>query len=581
MISTAAYQRRAAEIIFHELARQKTSHVFLSPGSRSTPLVLAAAANDSFQMHVCIDERGAAFAALGYARATARPALLLCTSGTAAANYLPAIVEAHLDLIPIILLTADRPANVRGSGSNQTIDQLSCFAAYLRMQIDLPVPSAEDNCLQLAKTVSQLVELATDQSLSGPVQVNCQFDEPLHDHSPEAPMPDELIDWRSRQSPTERHAQTARRSSTEVKQAASEAIASAKQGLTIIGQLDSIAQQHDAAEFANRIGWPVIADICSGLSLKGGLRNRIDFSDLRVGPGAAGIADPDVVMHLGRQIVSKRIITWLSVVKPVVVQATGTSRRFDPVGLVTYQLAEPLGAIQASLRLPDNERAARAVSELVETENRVIEDCISAQLRESRQLTEIAAARTLVNCLPEQSALFLASSMPIRLVNSFAARRMADIRVFSNRGASGIDGTIASAIGTAVGSGRATTLLIGDLAMLHDLNSLSLARMLELPLVIVVFNNNGGGIFSHLPIASHADTFEDYFATPQHLSFRSAADLFGLRYVQVESTFLLQEQYAIAIRKRGITIIELTLDRTIDFAMHQNIRSAVTAELKR
>lgn len=578
MTTPAQRQQLAASLILAEAARHGVRTFFLSPGSRSTPLALAAAEHDEIELHVAIDERGAAFAALGAARASGRPSGLICTSGTAVVNYLPAVVEAAADLVPLLLLTADRPAELRGTGANQTIDQLSCFSPFLKFQADLACFTEQLSAADLLETVDLAMANACHLLSRGPVQLNCQFAEPLIDTECSLPIPESLSPWKDSRKPY----RTIPLPLPDVPQGTIDEcrrlLGACSRGLIVIGALATLSDQLASTDLANALGWPVIADVTSGLTLRAGLQHRIDFAELRLRKLLVGPLAPDLILHLGRELVSKELIRLIGSGAIPVINASGSLRPYDPSRAVTHHLPVPIEKL-AALFAGATEQGApgdnpeRAVCEQIDQQ-------IGARSSASERLTEIAAMRTIVSQLPEQSAVVVASSLPIRLLNTFCRAELSDIRVFANRGASGIDGTIATAVGVAIGSARPVSLLIGDLAFLHDLNSLLLCRSVQSPLVIVVLNNNGGGIFGHLPIASQSDQFESLFLTPHHLTFRSAADFFLLRYLEVSSLHLLADQYRQAIRRTGCTIIELPLDRELDLFEQRRIRSAVSSMLE-
>ena len=565
MIDPASINNLTASAIMEELHRLGFSRVIISPGSRSTPLTVAAARHPDLATTIHVDERGASFCALGYARATGRPAPLICTSGTAVANYLPAVVEAWLENIPMLLLTADRPPELQNCGANQTIHQHGIFSHYTVSNESLTCPSPESDPLEAVAMIDRAVSSATGNSHNGgPVHVNCPFREPLvPDTTTPIDIPPNMHTWYESSSvliPREKP-RLPRMPSLD---GLITKMAAAKRPLIIAGRLSSDTDRQAVTRLADRTGWPLFADIRSGLRLGGEYRSVIPHYDLLLlNESFADRNQPDLVLHFGGNVTSKRLLEWLAVASPeTYMHIDPGPHTFDPNHQVTDRLHIPI--VHAVDRLLTSVKPS-GESESIHTWRKAsdkVEEIISACPTDSTVLTDLQAMLAVTTAMQNNNHdLFVASSTPIRLVDWFGSSHGRAITVQSNRGASGIDGTIATAVGYALGSDRPLTLIIGDLAFLHDLNSLALLRSSACPITIVLLNNNGGGIFSLLPIARQEDIFEEFFATSHGLTFEQSAGQFAIPYRQCRTSKDLLSAYKSVDNSGEPSIIEVTTDR--------------------
>lgn len=551
-----------ADLLVEELVRCGVTFLVLAPGARSTPLVAAAVRNPRMRMQLHVDERGAAFFALGYARATGRPAAWLTTSGTAVANGLPAVVEASADGVPLVLLTADRPPELRDTAANQTIGQPTLFGPYVRWRVDLPVPDPAIDPAYVLTTVDQAVYRSTGVH-PGPVHLNAMFRKPLEPASDPRRPGEALGRWMESGSPYTRYAEPAVRPDPG---SLVEDLRTARRPLIVAGRLTR--PQADAVErLAGRTGWPVVADVLSQLRLGPG--GAVRHADL-LAAHPARLPLPDAVIEVGRPGVSKRLRAFLGDAGARVraVLADGPDR-VDPDHRVTHRLQGIPDALDALADAPADvdPEWPRAWPTL--------DGRIAAGLdrwSERTALSEPALARHLAASLPAGQGLFVASSMPVRDLDAFAAPGERPVLVGANRGASGIDGTVASAAGFAAGLGAPVTLLIGDLALLHDLNALALVR--DRAVTVVVVNNDGGGIFSFLPIAEHESVFDPWFTAPHGMSFRGAAEQFGLAYEAPTGIGSFREAYGAVSRSGHGGLIEVRTDRTENRRLHAELVEA-------
>lgn len=547
-----------AQIIINYLIEQDNNYFCISPGSRSTPLTSAVANQVNSQYLIAIDERGAAFHALGYGKAKGKAAILICTSGTALAEYYPAIIEASLDHIPLIVLSADRPHELWETGSNQTIKQANIFNGYTRWSYSLPIP---DNIISDDFVVSTMAQaLYTSQfPLPGPVHINCPFREPL-----EPLQAQKLIDTTSKTFHIPDF-----KTQTHVLNKISEKINSTQNGCIVIGRLSSKAEVQAVKSICNAIKWPIYADILSNMRSDDELATLITYFDLILLSEFKSSYQPDMIIKFGNQICSKRVQEWMNQSQPeVFLGFQNHSERLDPDHLLTSRI------------ISNYESIAKDLTPLIKSKNSSylkilnhIDQLIKDYFNDSpimKSINEVSITR-IISEFSNGRALYLSNSMPIRDMNMFSHFIGKNHFIASNRGTSGIDGIIASATGYAIGLNMPLTLVIGDLATLHDLNSLLLVKNLNLPTIIIIINNNGGGIFSFLPIAKNKDIFEEFFGTPHQLTFEYAAKLFQIDYQNPETLEEFSKQYQLAINNHKKVIFEITIDREENMNLHHQI----------
>ena len=546
-----------ADALIVQLLNLGAEHFVLSPGSRSTPLTLAAARCPGARTFVNLDERGAAFFAQGIAKASGKPAVLICTSGTAAANYLPAVIEASQSGTPLIVLTADRPASLYECGAPQAIDQLGLYGRSARWFLQCPAPDSldEPSAKALAIAARAWAHAAGDDP--GPVHLNCPFDEPL--------VPDVLPDF-ARVQPVELVEEAAGASEEGARRLA-ETASQAKRPCIVAGPLPQ-AQRTAVLEFAAAAALPVLADAASNLRFGEDCGARVfgHFDAwLRALPE---LETPDLVIHMGAQPTSKALTRYLARAEAIHVCFAQAGRWADPGALATLVLGgDPAATLAAATwklaecRTDANWLGALESAEQIAGAEAGAFDCLERG-------AEIALARQLFAALPANANLFLSNSMPIREVDWFGGVRGKALNVFVNRGANGIDGIVSSALGVCAATGRPTYLLTGDLALLHDLNALAFAAAQKIPLQIIAINNDGGGIFGYLPISKSGEVFEPYFRTPHGRSITGAAAALGFECASTQS---LHEFSAwIGEPATGPRLLEIPIDATRSKQIHQD-----------
>ncbi len=566
-----------------ELVRCGVTDAVTSPGSRSTPVVLALTREPGLRAHSHVDERAAAFFALGVAKATRRPVVLACTSGTAAAEYLPAVIEAHEAGVPLIVLTADRPPELRDSGAGQTIDQVKLYGAAVRWYVDLGLheatPAAVRWARALACRVAWVARGATGRDgrpARSTSTCRCASRWSPRCRCPRIPARDVPAAHRGSRGPPRRPRPAPARSSA--------AVIDHERVVVVAGRTERDPHLPDVIEaFADAAGAPLLADTLSGARRS---PNAIAHYDalLRDARFAAAQA-PGLVVRVGDLPTSKPLRAWLASLDPSVPQLA-----FDPEAV----WHDPDATLHAWLPGDPGASLLHAAADLAERGSareggawleawrsadadaaRAIDETIGAGA-----LNEPLVARTVAAALPAEATLFVASSMPVRDLETFAAVREDAPRVLCNRGANGIDGTIASALGVAA-TGAATTLLIGDVALAYDHAALgALRRGQGAPLTIVLIDNAGGGIFDFLPVGGpgQADVYEDHVATPTGLDAERIAALYGLAYVTATTATELAD--ALRSGAASARLVHVRTDRAENVALHRRIWKAVAAALR-
>ncbi len=569
-----------ASLIIEELVRNGIEYACVSPGSRSTPLTIAAARNGKLKKRICYDERGAAYHALGYARATGKPALLICTSGTAAANYYPAIVEASMDHVPMIILSADRPPELLDTGANQTIHQQGMYGKYVRWQYELPCPDENLDPRMVLSTVDQLLHRATGDN-PGPVHLNNMYREPLalKTEKVDDTCVQKLTDWMvNGTSAYTDYARSVKQLDSSFVKRISELINNAKSGVIIAGRMQSTDDIAAVRKLAKHLKWPVFADILSGNRIQ--QENTISFYDQMLAvEEVTEELNPDVVLHFGGQFVSKRLLQFIETKTPqYYIHTAGYAERIDPVHRVTHRLNADIASVCAALKSYTSVGNAE-ITTLEKLSAKALL-AVNEILDETHKMTEPGIARATASGLPENWGLYLASSMPIRDMDMFVKSLPDNVRIAGNRGASGIDGTVASAAGFAEGLGKPVVLMIGDLALIHDMNSLDVVKKGAQPLVMVVINNKSGGIFHFLPVSQHKKVFEPWFTTPHNYAFEPLARQFNIPYMKCETLDIFKQELSKATQNKQTIILEIATRAEENHRFHQDILERIREVIK-
>ena len=541
----------------------------VSPGSRNTPVVLAlhalAASDPDFRLFTVHDERSAAFFALGMARVRRAPVILSCTSGSAGAHYLPAILEASQTGIPLVAITADRPVELQDCDAPQTVNQARLFGVHVRRFFDLGEPSAEVDPRWLSGVAAQVLDAACG-ARPGPVHVNMPFREPLWESDVNGLG---LVET----SQVARVLRGAPRLEEETLDALAERLGAIERGVILCGPMEGVeAERFRASELAEVLGWPVLADASSGQRLSGQeSANLVTTADaLLRSPEVAERLRPDLVLRFGKSPTSKACSRWLRDQAGTVLLVDATGRWMDPEQRVeTLLVADPATVIQGLTdRLSPRKTAWLGCWQEGERTAREVLAQVAPDTLWSGSLV-----KTLLNHLGDDHQLHVASSMAVRDLDSFA-QATGRIRVSANRGTNGIDGTLATLLGQAVAAQRPSALLVGDLAFLHDHASLLLARHCEAPVVMVVVDNGGGAIFGGLSVAEHP-AFDAHFLAPHEADLPGLSKAAGVDCRVVENLADLSGGLEEALLTPGVSVLVACVDRELDEALRARAFSGV------
>ena len=561
-------------VLAETLFRCGVRHAVCSPGSRSTPLTFAFARHEGIEALPVLDERSAAFFALGLAKQTRRPVVLVCTSGTAGANYLPAIIEAKESGVPLVAITADRPPEMRECSSGQTIDQQKLFGSYVNWYHELAVPEPKLEMLcYLRQTIAHAYTRASHAGAAGPVHLNAPFRDPLpplEDDSAKA-LAGELDD------PFFAHLDA---QGAAVLPAAVPALPAVVRGLIIAGPSvpsDARGYADMLATLSHKTGWPVLADSLSPLRTQVGAGQAwvSCYDVLARNPGAMEALKPDFVVSIGGWPISKSLRSWLQQIDVPMWLIAERSINVDALHGRTRQLAARLEDLV--VQCEDRTRAGDYSEKWIRVDRRARAQLVR-ELADIDWLFEGKAIWTMSHALPPATPLFVANSMPVRDLEYFWEPNNRGAQIYFSRGANGIDGTLSTAMGIAHGNEKPAVLLTGDLALLHDANGFLLSRKLRGSLTVVLINNEGGGIFEHLPVAQFNPPFEEFFATPQHVDFAGLCASHGVEHVAVRDWTHFRDLIA-RLPASGVRVVEIRTDRKRDAAARKRIFAAAAGAL--
>jgi 2-succinyl-5-enolpyruvyl-6-hydroxy-3-cyclohexene-1-carboxylate synthase len=577
--------------IVEELQSAGITDACISPGSRSTAIVTGILRARGIKPWVALDERSAGFFALGMARESGRPVVLACTSGTAAANYLPAVVESSLSQIPLIVLTADRPVEARDNRSAQTIDQVGIFGSHARWSVDVLTPSPGLDLDSYYRTVACRAAAVAAQPPAGPVHLNLPMREPLIDVEEEAAalrIDSNTSSTQGRPPLVRIHPWHPELSRGTVQSIAAQ-VQKYERGLIVCGPGVGTDAVSTIAALARTLGWPILADPLSGLRYGGHdrtmlvdtyevlLRDRA-FCDSHQPDAIVQFGDPPVSKALGLFLASRRQKFHLMAANP----ATWPDPQFAVTEAVLIDPRRLCGALLEVLTpsardsnwmsawLGASHAVRRALDEALEHEA----DDVGG-LFEGRVLSEVVAM------MPEGALLHVGNSMPVRDLDTFAAGANRNVALACNRGANGIDGVLSSAIGAAAVRSRPTVLVLGDLSFLHDIGALQIAANYPVHLLVIVINNDGGGIFSFLPQRALGAPFEPFFATPHGLDFERVASLGRADYRKASSWSAFRESVAAGLANHGLHVLEVAArDRAQNTESHRRCIESALSRLR-
>jgi 2-succinyl-5-enolpyruvyl-6-hydroxy-3-cyclohexene-1-carboxylate synthase len=552
-----------------ELVRSGVRHACLCPGSRSTPVALKLANHPRLRLWTHLDERSASFFGLGLAKASRGPVVLLATSGTAAVEFFPAIVEAFYSRVPLVVITADRPRELRDRGAPQTIDQLHLYGRHAKWFFDLPEPDLSSGHVSLARTVAARAVATAMEEPAGPVHVNVPLCEPLvpSPHGLRMPAPAPIAVTSGPRAPT-----------SGLLDDLAEQLASPR-GLIVCGAQDDPEFPAAVAHLARRVEYPILADPLSGVRCGSHDRSLVlDAYDALL-RGPIDLA-PEVVLRFGAPPTSKPLQQYLqqhAAAHHVLVDGGAGWR--DPLGLSTQVLHVDARLLCRALAedLPLRAPAPWATDWF--RRDRLARAAIADYLATLDEPFEGAIFSGLASLLPEEATIFAGNSMPVRDMDTFLPGSPRNWRVLSNRGANGIDGVVSSALGASAAGGGPVVLVIGDISFYHDLNGLLAARQHGLDLLVVLVHNDGGGIFSFLPQAEHPEHFELLFGTPHGLDFQPFVEGYGGRFVRLEDWRSFGMRVSDALERGGLQVLEVRTERQRNVQLHRHVWGVVADAL--
>lgn len=560
-----------------ELVQSGVTEAVVSPGSRSTPMAMVMAEHPGMNVHIHVDERSAAFFALGIAKASGKPVAILCTSGTAAANYFPAVAEANISRVPLLVITSDRPHELRDVGAPQAIDQIHLYGHHVKWFVEMSLPDKSNDMLRYVRSVCGRAAATALQAPAGPVHLNFPFREPL------IPKLDDENLFQFHERPNRYvnvHNGELTIGKNRVRELAA-AINEHEEGMIVCGQIEDQEFAEAVTELSNRLNFPILADPLS--QLRSGIHsteNIIDTYDTFLRNGEAKeYLKPTIVLRFGAMPVSKALTIFLKEnyqAEHFVVDGGGGWR--DPAGLATEMIYCKEAIFCQELISEVRESTNQQFLNKWKKVNRLTKDHLTV-IKDSTELSESRLFYQLADMLPDGANLFVGNSMPIRDLDSFFHNNGKSIRVMANRGANGIDGTVSTAMGAAAVSSQPLYLVLGDLTFFHDLNGLLAAKLYNIDITIIIINNNGGGIFSFLPQAEHPKHFELLFGTPLDLDFEHVIRMYNGSFTRIKDWDHLREMMETSKTTHGLNAIEIVTKRDRNTEEHRQMWSLVSQEI--
>jgi len=588
-----------------ELYHAGVRDAVISPGSRSTPLAIAFAQHPGIQCYAILDERSAGFFALGHGKTTGTPVALLCTSGSAVANFHPAVLEASHARIPLIALTADRPPELRDAGAAQTVDQLKFYGTAVRWFVEMGTPEITDTGMRYLRSVAAR---AVDKASTGPVHLNFPFRKPLEP----TPVPaDELEAFAKKHllatnglgdAPFSRAAKSTVAPDPEEIETIAKKLRATPKGWIVCGPMLSPQEidQNDPARWpralaalSDKTGYPVLAEPAS--LAHSGSHDRTNFI-----PHAEAVLrssafrekyTPDLMIQFGAPATTKHVEVMLEENPSCqVIQVSSDGAWLAPTHNPTLGVtADPTDFCETLTAKLADHAVSNNWLRTYRKASQVAENTIAGLLADESEVMgegwfEGWVHAELSALLPEGSLQFTASSMPVRDLDVFTPTSDKTVRHLVNRGTNGIDGTVSSALGAATawkakGKGPAA-MVVGDIAFFHDANGLLVAQQHSVDMTIILINNHGGGIFDFLPIAEYGEVYETFFATPHNLDFKSLAAAFGIGFTNAKTKTQFREMVQNSLQQPGTQVIEVTTDRRQNRILHRQVWEAVAQALE-
>jgi 2-succinyl-5-enolpyruvyl-6-hydroxy-3-cyclohexene-1-carboxylate synthase len=570
-----------AQVFVDELARSGLKAVCAAPGSRHAPLMLAFARHPEIKVYSHLDERSAAFFALGLALATDEPVAMICTSGSAAANFFPAVVEAHQSRVPLLVITADRPPELRYSGANQTMDQVKMFGDFVLWAMDANLPEAQPAALTMRalRTLAARAYATANGIRKGVVHINIPFRKPL-EPIPVAGDADTVpagAEARAEREPFTRMSRPAAPlpNAAEIAQLR-QLVAEHPRGVILCGGRmrndEAMAQALAAASRAT--GYPILAETYSGMRYNRHVHTLGAYESYMMLPE---VPKPEVILRFGAVPTGTTLTNLILQSGATLVQIGASGMWMDDAHLTGLFIHADEAVVANALAAHDLRRAPSSLERL----EAAVWEILASELR-TGTYSDMAAAFDMLELLPDGTAVFAGNSLAVRHVDQFARPSQRDVQVYASRGVAGIDGNLSTALGIGAGRpGKPLVALVGDITFYHDMNGLLAVKRCGVPITIVLLNNDGGGIFNRLPIKDHDPEFTEYFITAHGLDFSHAAALYGLDYVRVTTRDEFRQTFAQCVRKpENSTIIEVRTDGKQDEARRQQLNEVIRAQLR-
>jgi len=577
------------ETFLNELVSVGVKYACISPGSRSTPLTLAAANNKKIKSFINIDERSSAFFALGLAKSTNSPVLLICTSGTATAEFYPAIIEAYQQRIPLIVCTADRPPELINVGANQTINQYNLYKNHIRWFCPVGLPEANLKGIKHIKKCARRAFMESFIASKGPVHLNFPFKKPFEPKTFTDEVSKKVLDSAKKTGKKKNiffEAKTKDLFSEKWFREISKYLLNSKKVLIIAGpEYYNSDFPVQISKLAEKLNIPVLADGCSNLRFgrhkKGNILTNYDAilrSDKFVKNN-----QPDFILHFGRTVTSKALETFLGKCTAPRFMINNYGDWFDPsnksiaaIGCKPFVFCRKMNQFLDSKIIKERNKnwlenflsADRIASEI---KSKLIEN--STSLNEGRLVSEI------MNLIPKNSKLMISNSMPVRDFDYFASNSEKKISVYNNRGASGIDGITSTALGIAVQSKEPTILVTGDLAFYYDLNGLLAAKNFKIPLNVILINNDGGGIFEVLPISKYGKFFKNYFIVSHNLDFSYFVKAYRGNFKGIKDWNDFRSSFKRALKTKSFSVIEVKTNSKQSLKLRQKFWNDVSKKM--
>jgi len=580
-----------ARLIFGTLQAAGISDIFISPGSRSTAFTWQALHTAGLICHAVVDERCAAFAALGYARSTGRPAALLCTSGSAPANYFPAIIESSLAFLPLLIITADRPFEAEHAGAAQAIDQIKLYGDHVRRYFELGLPDAAPEALVgLRRALTQATAL-TCGPLPGPVHVNARARKPLEpllagaEPSAIAVQVAALL-----ATPLSRYSPAPALPCAQALQETTAALMSAQAGAIVLGPLPAARSSllKPLVMLASALGFPILAEASSQMrfATSAHLLACPQFGWLLGAEAFRRLHAPDLLLYIGATPTCPELERWaMESTAPRYVLCEHASpdpmgnARAITAGNVTVAVEHLERYVSSAGHRPGS--GQHGFAQALRNGAAICRTLVAEELAREPQLAEGSAVAALAAALPEGAQWVIGNSLPIRDADAYVTQT-AEVTVLCQRGANGIDGLVSAAVGSALGSHRPTLLLLGDVSLLHDLGGLALAGLVHSPLVVAVLDNDGGRIFDQLPVHAlyqQEPALAQFWRTPTGCDFVHAARLFGLAYASPTTVEEISSAARVALRTNSPTLLHIRVGSDSARSVRERVLARLAASL--